>query len=130
MGKNLKTWFGCVIILKYLKNLKKFKNFSKNGYQGCHISWFLHRICPICTSYQSTPKSWSNGVVKIHWNQNHVSRELWLDTLQLIAHSSLEAWFWFQWILNIPLDHDFRVLWYEVHIGHILCKNHEIWQPW
>ena len=45
-------------------------------------------------------------------------------------HSSLEAWFWFQWILTTPFDQDFGVLQYEVHIGHILCKNHEIWQPW
>ena len=45
-------------------------------------------------------------------------------------HSSLETWFWFQWILTTPFDQDFGVLRYEVHIGHILCKNHEIWQPW
>ena len=48
----------------------------------------------------------------------------------LVEHSSLETWFWFQWILTTPFDQDFGVLRYEVHIGHILCKNHEIWQPW
>ena len=75
-GKNLKTWYCCVLLPKYLENLKKFKKISKNRCQGCHISWFLHRICPICTSYQSTLKSWKSDIVGIHWNQNHASREL------------------------------------------------------
>ena len=81
LGKNLKTWYYCVLLPKYLEYLKKFKKISKNRCQGCHISWFLHRICPICTSYWSTLKSWKSAIVGIHWNQNHASRELCRDMI-------------------------------------------------